>query len=233
MVAFFLAFIFTLPLMLIHTSKMRHLFTLKAVLFPLAALGVVCWATSTNGGVSANKLVDPSLRPSQAVFAWSIVSQFNSVMGANSALLVTVPDLARYSTTKNAQLYGQLLSLPIAQTLCAAFGVITTSAVHNMYGQLYWNPYDLLNAVLDHGYTSKSRAGIFFAAASFAFATMGTSVACNIVPFAADVTCLAPKYVNIVRGQFLCLIVAFAIVPWYVSLSFLHFFFRLNLYRYT
>jgi NCS1 family nucleobase:cation symporter-1 len=215
MVAFFLAFVFTLPLMMVHTSKIRHLFTLKAVIFPLAALGVVCWATTSNGGVSSNTLVDESLRSSsRTVFAWGIVSQFNSVMGANSALLVTVPDLARYSKTKNAQLYGQLLGLPIAQTICAAFGVITTSAVHNMYGQLYWNPYDLLNAVLDHSYTSKSRAGIFFAAAAFAFATMGTSVACNIVPFAADVTCLAPKYVNIIRGQFICLIVAFAIVPW-------------------
>ncbi|CRG83558.1 Allantoin permease [Talaromyces islandicus] len=219
MVAFFLAFIFTLPLMLIHTSKIRHLFTLKAVIFPLAALGVVCWATTANGGVSSNTLVDESLRSSRAVFAWGIVSQFNSVMGANSALLVTVPDLARYSKTKNGQLYGQLLGLPVAQTICAAFGVITTSAVHNMYGQLYWNPYDLLNAVLDHSYTSKARAGIFFAAASFAFATMGTSVACNIVPFAADVTCLAPKYVNIIRGQFICLIVAFAIVPWRIVSS--------------
>jgi NCS1 family nucleobase:cation symporter-1 len=83
-----------------------------------------------------------------------------------------------------------------------------------MYGEAYWNPYDLLNGILDHGFTSKARAGVFFAAASFAFATLGTSIACNFIPFAADVTCLLPRYLNIVRGQFLCLIVAFAIVPW-------------------
>lgn len=88
-----------------------------------------------------------------------------------------------------------------------------------MYGTAYWNPYDLLNDILDESYSSKARAGVFFASASFAFATLGTSIACNIVPFAADVTCLAPKYINIIRGQFLCLILAFAIVPWLVSIS--------------
>ena len=121
-----LAFLFTLPFMLIHTSKIRHLFSVKSIIFPLAGMGVVCWATTANGGVSADKLEDESLRSPTSIFAWGIISQFNSVMGANSALLVTVPDLARYSKTPNAQVWGQLLGLPLAQTVCAAFGMITT-----------------------------------------------------------------------------------------------------------
>jgi nucleobase:cation symporter-1, NCS1 family len=93
---------------------------------PLAGLGIVIWATTENGGVSSGNLVDTSANTSTAVFAWGIIAQFNSVMGANSALLVTVPDLARYSRTRNAQLWGQLISLPLGQTLCAAFGIIST-----------------------------------------------------------------------------------------------------------
>lgn len=88
-----------------------------------------------------------------------------------------------------------------------------------MYGDAYWNPYDLLNGILDRHYTSSARAGIFFASASFAFATLGTSIACNFIPFAADVTCMLPKYINIIRGQFLCLILAFSIVPWRIVTS--------------
>lgn len=125
-VGFFLAFCFTIPFLFIHTSKITHLFSVKSVIMPAAGLGIVIWATSKNGGVSSDNLVDPSAKTSTAVFAWGIISQFNSVMGANSALLVTVPDLARYSKTRNAQLWGQLISLPIGQTLCAAFGVIST-----------------------------------------------------------------------------------------------------------
>jgi NCS1 family nucleobase:cation symporter-1 len=133
MVGFFLAFLCTLPFMLIHTTKIRHLFTLKSVVLPLAGLGIVCWATTANGGVSADKLVDTSVKTSTSVFAWGIISQFNSVMGANSALLVTVPDLARYSKTKNAQIYGQALGIPLAQILCAGFGIITTVREHLLY----------------------------------------------------------------------------------------------------
>ncbi|EFE34848.1 uncharacterized protein ARB_06614 [Trichophyton benhamiae CBS 112371] len=189
--SFFLAFLTTLPFTLIHTTKIRHVFSFKAIVVPLAGLGIVCWAITTNRGVSADKLIDESKRKSTSTFAWGLVAQLNAVFGANSALIVTVPDLARYSTNRNAQ-----------------------AAVKNMYGEAYWNPYDLLNGILDHGYTPKARAGVFFAAAAWAFATLGTSIACNAVPFAADITCIAPKYINIVRGQVIWLIISLSIVPW-------------------
>jgi nucleobase:cation symporter-1, NCS1 family len=126
MLGFFFAFLCTIPFLFIHTSKITHLFSVKSIIMPAAGLGLVIWATTKNGGVSSQGLVDPSARTSTAVFAWGIIAQFNAVMGSNSALLVTVPDLARYSRTKNAQLWGQLISLPVGQTLCAAFGIIST-----------------------------------------------------------------------------------------------------------
>jgi NCS1 family nucleobase:cation symporter-1 len=126
--------------------------------------------------------------------------------------------VARYAKSLRAQLIGQLFGLPLA-IICAAFGCITTSAIANLWGEAYWNPYALLNGILDHTYSSKSRAGCFFVALSFTFATLGTSIACNIVPFAADVTCLVPKYINIIRGQFLCLLLGFAITPWHILTS--------------
>jgi NCS1 family nucleobase:cation symporter-1 len=129
MVGFFLAFLFTIPFLFIHTSRIQHLFSIKSFVMPLAGLGVVIWATKQNGGVSQGQLEGVMTKPSTSVLAWGIISQFNAVMGANSALLVTVPDLARYSKTKNAQLWGQLISLPIGQTLCAAFGIISTVSV--------------------------------------------------------------------------------------------------------
>ncbi|PGG97746.1 hypothetical protein AJ79_09098 [Helicocarpus griseus UAMH5409] len=214
MVSFFLAFLSAIPFMFIHTTKIRHLFSVKSVVVPLASMGIVIWATTANGGVSADKLVDESKKTSVSVFAWGLIGQFNAVISTNSALIVTVPDLVRYSKTKNAQMYGQALGLPLSQTICGAFGIITTAALKNMYGEAYWNPYDMLNGILDHTYTSKARAGVFFASASFAFSCLCTSIATNVIPFAADITCLAPKYVNIIRGQFIWLILAFAIVPW-------------------
>ncbi|KAJ9493576.1 hypothetical protein H2202_010950 [Exophiala xenobiotica] len=217
-IGYIIAFFATLPFVFIHTSKIMHLFTVKSILMPLAGLGIVIWATTNTAGVDTGGFQEKS-GPSPSVLAWGIIAQFDSVIGINSALLVTVPDLARYSKTPNAQVWGQLIALPVAQTICGAFGVLATAAVKDTYGTAYWNPYDLLEAILDHSYTSKARAGVFFASAAFAFATLGTSIACNFIPFAADVTSLLPKYINIVRGQVLCLIIAFGIVPWKIVAS--------------
>lgn len=128
MVGFFLAFLFTIPFLFVHTSRIQHLFTVKSVVLPLAGLGIVIWATKTNGGVGSSALdaQAEAAKSSTSVFAWALVAQFNAVMGANSALLVTIPDIARYSKTRNAQTWGQLVALPLGQTLCAAFGIIST-----------------------------------------------------------------------------------------------------------
>jgi NCS1 family nucleobase:cation symporter-1 len=128
LLGFFLAFVATLPFVFIHTSKIMGLFTIKSIVMPLAGLGVVLWSTLTNGGIDSKRLEDsdgPRIPPT-AVLAWGIISQFNAVIGINSALLVTVPDLARYSKTTHAQVWGQLMGLPLGQTLCGAFGVIST-----------------------------------------------------------------------------------------------------------
>lgn len=216
---FFFAFLLTLPFLFIHTRKLKHLFTIKSVILPFTGLGLVIWAAKENHGINSSVLTDTSIRQDRTTFCFQVFYLMNSVFGASSALVVTIPDLARYSTSHRGQLIGQMLGLPIAQTICATFGILTTAAMQEHWGELYWNPYDLLNGILDHSYTPKARAGVFFAAFSFAFATFGTSVACNIIPFAADVTSLFPKYMNIVRGQILCLLIAFAIVPWRILTS--------------
>lgn len=135
MVGFFLAFLWTIPFLLVHTSRIQHLFTVKSVVLPLAGLGIVIWATKSNGGVgsAALEIQAQASRTSTAVFAWGIVAQFNAVMGSNSALLVTIPDIARYSKTRNAQIWGQLIALPLGQTLCAAFGIISTVSLSKYY----------------------------------------------------------------------------------------------------
>lgn len=219
MVGFFLAFLVTLPFMFVHTSKITPLFAIKSFVMPIAGVGLVIWATKNNGGVSGG-VVETAMRPdSTTVFAFMVMSQFNSIMGSNSALLITVPDISRYAKTPKGQMWGQLISLPVAQTLCASFGIIVTSAVQSMWGVAYWNPYSLLNGILDQAYNANARAGCFFAALSFGFATLGTSLACNFLPFGADVSALLPKYMNIIRGQVLCLVLAFAITPWHILTS--------------
>jgi nucleobase:cation symporter-1, NCS1 family len=78
LVGFFLAFCVTMPFMFVHTVKIRHLFTVKAVVMPVCALGIVIWATKNNGGVSAGVVEDGSVRGGQTAFAFGVISQFNA-----------------------------------------------------------------------------------------------------------------------------------------------------------
>lgn len=107
------------------TQSLIIVFTLKSFIVPLAGLGITIWATTANGGVSAGGLSASREPTSRIVFAFSVIAQFNSVMGSNSALLVTVPDFARYARSSRDQVLGQMLGLPLS-IVCAAFGCITT-----------------------------------------------------------------------------------------------------------
>ena len=64
-----------------------------------------------------------------------------------------------------------------------------------------------------------SRACRFFAAFSFALAALGVNISANSLSAANDLSALFPQYVNIRRGQLLCAIIAWALVPWKILAS--------------
>ncbi|GJJ10464.1 hypothetical protein Clacol_004690 [Clathrus columnatus] len=77
-------------------------------------------------------------------------------------------------------------------------------------GGLFWNPLQLI----DHW---DNRPAVFFAAFSFALATMGTNISANSLSAANDFSALFPRYVNIPRGSFLCAVIGgWLCVPWLV-----------------
>lgn len=64
-----------------------------------------------------------------------------------------------------------------------------------------------------------SRSCRFFAAFSFALAALGVNISANSLSAANDLTALFPQYVNIRRGQLLCAVIAWALVPWKILKS--------------
>ncbi|KAK0447304.1 allantoin permease [Armillaria borealis] len=114
---------------------------------------------------------------------------------------------------------GSTLAWAVHCTLWATCGIMVTAAMNRQWDTAYWNPYDLLNAMLDHDMSSPVRAGCFFASAAFILATLGTSIANNTIPFGADITALLPRYLTNVRGQLLCGLIGFLIFPWRILSS--------------
>lgn len=48
---------------------------------------------------------------------------------------------------------------------------------------------------------------------------LGTNIAANMIPFGSDSAMLLPRYINLTRGQFLGLCLAWAVTPWKIMFS--------------
>lgn len=102
--------------------------------------------------------------------------------------------------------------LPIIFTFISFIGIASSSAGAARYGTLEWDPM----ALISHW---SSRSCRFFAAFSFALAALGVNISANSLSAANDLTALFPQYINIRRGQLLCAVIAWALVPWKILKS--------------
>jgi NCS1 family nucleobase:cation symporter-1 len=102
--------------------------------------------------------------------------------------------------------------LPIVFTFIAFIGVAATSAGTVKYGEVLWDPM----ALIAHW---PNRSCRFFAAFSFSLAALGVNISANSLSAANDLTALFPQYINIRRGQLLCAVLCWALVPWKILAS--------------
>lgn len=72
----------------------------------------------------------------------------------------------------------------------------------------------MYDAILDEYWGPGARAGIFFASAGVILAILVTNAGSNSLPVGADLSGIWPKWLNIVRGQILCALLAPLLVPW-------------------
>ncbi|KAF9043599.1 cytosine-purine permease [Hymenopellis radicata] len=210
MMTYAVYWVIQLPFMLVSPQKIRHLFTAKAVIVPLAWLAILIWAMvkappSISLEPKHSKLSGSSLR-------WAWLHALNSALGGYATLAVNIPDFTRYAKTPRSQLV-QLAVMPVAFTFMAFVGIAVTSAGEVLYNETLWDPLDLIEKW-------DNRAAAFFAAASFFLATLGTNIATNSLSAANDLAALCPKYVNIRRGQVICAVLGgWALCPWEILAS--------------
>ncbi len=124
------------------------------------------------------------------------------------------PDFARFARTPTDALWSQLITIPVGFGITSFIGIIVSSSSTIIFkGDPIWNPLQLLQSFLDEG-TSGNRTGVFFIAAAFALAQLGTNIAANSVSAGTDMTALLPRYLNIRRGGYICALIGLVMCPW-------------------
>ncbi|KAI6082066.1 putative allantoin permease [Hypoxylon rubiginosum] len=218
LLGFFIFWIIQFPFMFIHPTTIRHLFVVKSVVTTAAFLGVMGWAISANGGSIGNFNFGAKTLSGSAL-VWPMIQAINSVMAALCPILINQPDIARYATRPSQATWSQSTGILISKVLVMFVSCATTSACVGVLGKAYWNVWDLYDAVLTEFWGPAARAGIFFACLSMVIAVIATNVGSNSLPVGADISGLFPKYINIVRGQIFCAIMAPLCVPWKIIAS--------------
>lgn len=135
--------------------------------------------------------------------------------GIKRSICANLPPQADFSRYSRVSVKWQLLyvpMLPIVFTFIAFIGIAASSAGAVRYGTLEWDPMALVE-------NWSSRACRFFAAFSFSLAALGVNISANSLSAANDLTALFPQYVNIRRGQLLCALFCWCLVPWKILAS--------------
>ncbi|KAF2125506.1 uracil permease [Dothidotthia symphoricarpi CBS 119687] len=210
LISFFIFWVISLPFLCIHPNNLRWLFMAKSIIVPIAWIAILIWAFRSTGG--GGEMFNQKATLSGSAYSWAFLSSMTSVIGNYATLSVNQADFSRYSRVSVKWQIIYVPFLPLVFTFIAFIGIAATSAGQIKYGELDWDPM----ALIAHW---DNRACRFFGAFSFALAALGVNISANSLSAANDLTALFPQYVNIRRGQLLCAILAWALVPWKILKS--------------
>ncbi|RAH68344.1 nucleobase cation symporter-1 family protein [Aspergillus aculeatinus CBS 121060] len=217
MLALFLCWMVHLPFCHFRPYQLRGFFIFKTFISLPAMFGLFIFAMVNTGGKIGSVYTQDS--KSTTAMAWLIISGINSGLGNTATLITNQPDYCRWAKTKNAPLWTQLISNPIATTLSASLGILATSAINNKYGTSIWNQWDLMEFILDRYWSGTTRFAVFLAAFAWLVQILGTNVAANMISFGADSSMLFPRFINMRRGQYIVHTLAWAVCPWEILAS--------------
>ncbi|KAE9967294.1 hypothetical protein EG328_008297 [Venturia inaequalis] len=209
MVSFFLFWLAQIPFLYMHPNNLRWLFMAKTVIVPIAWIAILIWAFVAEGG--GNLLAQKSTIRGSA-YSWAFLSSLTSVIGNYATLSVNQADFSRYSKVSVKWQLIYVPMLPLIFTFIAFIGIAASSAGEARYGTLDWDPMALIS-------NWSSRSCRFFAAFSFALAALGVNISANSLSAANDLTALFPRFVDIRRGQLICALLCWALVPWKIMAS--------------
>lgn len=214
-VACFIVWIGTYPAMAFKVHKMRHLWTIKALVIPPITVGffIYCMVVGSKGAVSYSSTVQPL---SGANLGWAFVYAVQAIIGSFSPLIASNPDIARYAQKPSATVWPQFFAIVFWKTMICLIGIFGTNAIAYKYGTTYWNLWDICDVILTNNWNAGARVAIFLFAVPMAFSEQVKNLSANMISFGADSACLLPKYLNINRGMVLGLTISFVIQPWYI-----------------
>ncbi|CUM67335.1 uncharacterized protein PRCAT00005028001 [Priceomyces carsonii] len=212
--SFFLFWLFSLPAIWFPPHQIRHLFTFKSYVVPIAGFGFLIWTLVKANG--AGSVIREKGKLHGSALAWAFIESSMNSMANFATLITNAPDFSRFADkpSRAIKYWVYIASIPICFSITCLIGILVSSASGVIYTkETMWSPLDVLQEFLS-SYTRGNRGGVFLISLCFALAQLGTNISANSLSFGTDVTAMLPRFMNIRRGGFLCAALALCICPW-------------------
>ncbi|KAF9528685.1 permease for cytosine/purines, uracil, thiamine, allantoin-domain-containing protein [Crepidotus variabilis] len=209
---FFLFWLISLPAIWFPIHQIRHLFTVKSIVTPIAGITFFIWCIVKAKGVGPIVSRPSSIYGSD--LGWAMVASLMSCISNMATLVTNAPDFASRATTPSAAVLPQLITVPLSFSLVSFIGIIVSSSSETIYGEAIWSPIDLLGRFLDGNPSHATRFGVWFISFAFIIAQLGTNISANSISAGCDLTALFPRFINIRRGGYVAAIVGICMLPW-------------------
>ncbi|KAH7182336.1 permease for cytosine/purines, uracil, thiamine, allantoin-domain-containing protein [Fusarium flagelliforme] len=219
MCGFVLYFLLQLPFLCIPYTKIQYFFAFKSIIAPIIFLAVFGDTLHKAGGTISNStVITKGTTIHSATLVWAFFNNLNGVLGNYSTLGLNIADFSRYANKPSAQ-NVQAIVIPFIFTIVGLLGIFTAAASQSAYGEVLWNPIDIINLWMKSG-SHGGRAAAAFGAIGLIIVTLGINISANSISAANDLMAFAPRYINIRRGQILAAIIgSWAFVPWKILAS--------------
>ncbi|CCO26577.1 putative permease C29B12,14c [Rhizoctonia solani AG-1 IB] len=165
---FFLFWFISLPAIWFPIHKIRHLFTAKAIVVPIAGIAFFVWSIVKAKGVGP--IIHRPAKLHGSELGWMMVKSLMSCISNMATLVVNAPDFASRARRPADAMMPQLIAVPLGFSLVSFLGIIVSSSSEVIYGEPVWSPIDLLGKLLDGSPSHATRFGVWFISASFILA---------------------------------------------------------------
>ncbi|KAI1385016.1 NCS1 nucleoside transporter family protein-like protein [Hypoxylon trugodes] len=215
-VGFIVFWVLSTPLLWLPPEKFKIPFLITSIYTACGMIAMMIWALTFAHGAGPLLYTGVALpATSPWNISWLLMAGINQTIGSIAAGITNGSDFSRYARGWKAYVIGTITSGWITGVLVCLVGLVTTSAAQKIYGEVYWNPPDLLMTMMDNGNgSSASRAGVFFLAFGFGLTSMFENVCGNAVAGGIDLAGLWPHYINIRRGAIITFVAAWVVQPW-------------------
>ncbi|KAH7025154.1 permease for cytosine/purines, uracil, thiamine, allantoin-domain-containing protein [Microdochium trichocladiopsis] len=219
MTAFFLYWVLQSWTTFYRPNEMKWMYYAKSVLMPINMFGLFICAMIRSGGPGDFQLTE--FAASRAALAWAMLAAVNSALNGNfGPLVASGQDITRFARSRRDATIGQAISAPWSATVVVALGLITAACSRKIYGEAYWSPALLLEAIMEENFSGATRFACLVSAVVYIFGNVCTNYIANIVPFGSDATALWPRRINYIRATVICAAVGgWLMVPWKVSVD--------------